>query len=632
LLALTLSNQDSTMKKWLIIILLQASVIYSQQYDKIFDVNYPERIMLIDSIVRNDIKPLVEDSTGFYLKLDQLSSISRIKKDKKAIFYTEYLSFYFELSNNKIEEKQVLKKAEQLAGEASKLDLPQIEANLFNDVGYYYYNRPNPDYILYFDNLNKGYQFYKDLDVKEYPDKAYNLYSLALSYYQFGDYTDAITFAKKVPSLKDGDNFVDLFNFNLLGMAYLRLNKFDSSRIYLEETYKLANSFPKEKSLGWTGIAKGNIGHTWYKEGKFENAIPYYLEAISICDSTKIRGNVSPFSSRLISCYTKLGMMDEAKKFIPLARTTTYMYNQNEGYLLLYNSLADYYKATMEGNLAIVYRDSAILYTDSLQKTFDRNLKVQLELSNYQEQARAKEAVFNSNKARQNVIRNSIIGFTILLISVAIFVYIRQKQLLVNKTVLLKEIHHRVKNNLQLISSILDIQQRSLNDEKLMHAFTDAQSRISTMALVHQNLYEKENIGTTDSSEYFEQLFQNITLSYAPPNIKITHSIKSEGKLTIDTLIPVALIFNELLTNTYKYAFKGRETGYIQFELIQKNDLFLMSYSDNGVGFPAGFDFSKSRGLGSLMIRKFTQQLFGTFNVDSSEKGVKFIFSFKASK
>ena len=620
------------MKKWVIILLLNCIDINAQQYADVFAKNYPERLMLIDSVVRNDIKPSVEDSVGFHKKLDHLETLAKDKNDKIAIFYTKYLSFYFQISNNQIDEAEVLKGVKELSSEAAKLDLPQVEANLFNDLGYYYYKRPNPDYILYFDNLNKGYQFYKDLDVTEYPDKAYNLYSLALSYYQFGDYADAIRFAKKVPPLKDGDNFVDLFNYNLLGMAYLKLNKFDSSRTYLEETYKLANSFPKEKGLGWTGIAKGNIGHTWYKEGKFENAIPYYLEAIAICDTGKLWDNVSPFSSRLISCYTKLGKLDKAKALIPLARRSSYLYNQKDGYLLLYNSLADYYKATMEGNLAIIYRDSAILYTDSLQKTFDRNLKVQLELSNYQQQVKAKEAIFNSNKARQKVIRNSIIGFTILLISIAIFVYIRQKQLLVQKTVLLKEIHHRVKNNLQVISSILDIQQRSLNDEKLMQAFTDAQSRISSMALVHQNLYEKENIGTTDSNEYFEQLFQNITLSYAPANIKITHSIRSQGRLTIDTLIPVALIFNELLTNTYKYAFKGRSGGSIQFELIQKSDLFQMSYSDDGVGFPAGFDFSKSRGLGSLMIRKFTQQLFGTFMVDSNTQGVKFIFSFKALK
>jgi two-component sensor histidine kinase len=606
--------------------------LFSQSYDLVFKKDYPERMMLIDSIVRNDIKPLVEDSVAFNRKLDLFKSASKKSKDQKALFYTEYLFFYFEMSNNTMPEEAVLKKFNQLIKEASRLNMLQIEANLYNDLGYYYYKRPNPNYILYFDNLNKGYQFYKDIDVKEYPDKAYNLYSLALSYYQFGDYADAINFAKKVPPLNDGDNFVDLFTYNLLGMAYLKLNKFDSSRIYLDETYKLANSFPKEKGLGWTGIALGNIGHSWYKEGNYEKAIPYYQKAIAICDSTQLWDNVSPFSSRLISCYTKLGKLKEADQLIPLARSSTYLYNQIDGYSFLYNALADYYKATSAGMQAIIYRDSAIFYNDSLQKTFDRNLKVQLELSNYQAQAEAKEALFNSKKSRQTVIRNSIIGFAILLITLAWIVYNRQKKLLQNKTVLLKEIHHRVKNNLQVISSILDIQQRSLNDEKLMQAFMDAQSRISSMALVHQNLYEKENVGATDTNSYFEQLFQVITASYAPKNSKISHSIRAEGQLTIDTLIPVALIFNELLTNTYKYAFKGRETGEIRFELVQKNEVIQMMYKDNGVGLPAGFEWTKSKGLGSLMIRKFTQQLFGTYNVDSSAEGVKFIFSFKASK
>ena len=620
------------MKKLLLGTLAIYLHLYAQQFDTAFNQPYPERMFQLDSLVRNVLKPKVEDSVFFLAQVKELRTKAEMKNDRKALFYADYLLFYYQMGASRMEEKELLQKFQQLYKQAQRLEMIQIQSNLYNDLGYYYYKRPNPNYILYFDNLNKGYELYKDLDIRQYPDKAYNLYSLALSYYQFGDYGDAIRFAHKVEPLPDGNNFTDLFTYNLLGMAYLKLNKFDSSRIYLEKTYQLANTFEKEKGLGWTGIALGNTGHTWYKEGKYEKAIPCYRQAIEICIQTQLWDNVSPFSSRLISSYTKLGQLDKARELIPLARRSTYLYNQVDGYFLFYSALADYYKAVKDGMPAIMYRDSAIFYNDSLQRTFDRNLKVQLQLSNYQEQAAAKDALYKSEKSRQLIIRNSIIVCVFLLLALAYIFYNRQQKLLRNKTVLLKEIHHRVKNNLQVISSILDIQQRTLNDEKLMQAFIDAKSRISSMALVHQNLYEKENVGATHTGEYFDQLFKIITASYAPKHIRITHAIHAEGKMNIDTLVPVALIFNELLTNTYKYAFTGRENGHIEFKLVQKNDGFHMSYRDNGKGFPEGFEWTKSRGLGSLMIRKFTQQLFGTYTVHSSAQGVEFIFIFKASK
>jgi len=618
------------MKRITICIVFSIVLVYAQKFEKAFELSYPKRMYALDSIIRNDLKPKITEDPASYLQdVVSLRETAQKNNDKKALFYSEYLDFFFHVSVLELAEEDIIKEFEAMFKKAQNLKMPHVQSNLYNDLGYYYFKRTNPNYILYFDNLNKAYELYKNLSFEEYPDKVYNLYALALSYYQFGDYTDAIRFAKQVEPIPDGDNFVDLFTYNLLGMAYLKLERFDSSRIYFKKTYLFAENSAKEKQLGWTGIALGNIGHTWYIQGEYEQAIPCYLEAIEVCKKAELWDNVSPFSSRLISSYTKLGQTDKAKDFIDLAKKSTLLYNDIEGYALFYNAIADYYKATGNSLKAINYRDSAILYNDSIQTTFDRNSKVQLQLNSYREKIKAQEAIYKLAAIRQQTIRNTIIGFIVFLLIIAYMFYSRQKKILQSKTVLLKEIHHRVKNNLQVISSILDIQQRSSGNEQVNRAFTDAKSRINSMALVHQNLYERENVGATDAMDYFNQLFKIISASYAPENVKISSNIHASGSLNIDTLIPIALIFNELLTNTYKYAFIHKPAGDIYFFLTIKDDIIKMEYRDNGEGAPADMDLLKSKGLGSLIIKKFTQQLHGSYTVENSRQGIKYSFQFK---
>jgi two-component sensor histidine kinase len=197
---------------------------------------------------------------------------------------------------------------------------------------------------------------------------------------------------------------------------------------------------------------------------------------------------------------------------------------------------------------------------------------------------------------------------------------------------LITEIHHRVKNNLQIISSILDMQLRNVDDLESKEAFKDAKSRINSMALVHQTLYEKENINNTNAQIYFSRLFKAITASYATKGKIITHQVQTDNiVLNIDTLIPMALIVNELLTNSYKYAFQAQQEGNIYFELSHHapTGLFTLKYSDNGSGFPEGFDIKNSKGLGSLMSEQLTTQLFGNYEKKSNSHGLEYIFTFE---
>jgi len=600
-------------------------------FDEAFKYYHPKRMLVLDSLATYHLKPHLKDSSDYYKEVELLKQKASKKKDPQSLLFADYLSFYFKVTNFIGSQKDIEDEYQQLFQKAIDRNIIVIMINLNLNMGYYYFQKPNPDYVLYFDYLNKAYLLYKDLDVKGCTDKSYNLYSMALAHYQFGDYWNSMKYSLLVTSIPSTPDFVSMFNYNLLGVCYLKIGMNDSSRWFLQKTLDISRTLKdKENFVGWDGIAIGNIGHTWYNDHEFDKAIESYTQAVKICTEAMLWDNVSPFASNLMNCYVIKKNLFEAGKIVPIAQQATYRYNNPIGYSFFYDALANYYLAEKDFEKAIIYRDSSIFWNDSLQKTFDRNLKVRAELMNFQQLSAYKQEKLQFEQKRQELIINAIVTAAILILVIALFVYTRQTRVIKVRTLLLHEIHHRVKNNLQIISSILDIQQRSLNNPELKVAFNDAKSRISSMALVHQNLYEKENLEFTDAQQYFEQLVKMIAASYSTQQVNIQHQINAKGvKLNLDTLIPVALIFNELLTNSYKYAFTGKKTGEIFFELRKSHEGFVMLFKDTGNGFPEGYDFKKSSGLGSLMIQQLTQQLFGKFVINSSLQGTEFSFIFK---
>ena len=195
--------------------------------------------------------------------------------------------------------------------------------------------------------------------------------------------------------------------------------------------------------------------------------------------------------------------------------------------------------------------------------------------------------------------------------------------------ILLKEIHHRVKNNLQVISSLLDLQSQNIVDDTALSAVTDGQTRVKSMALIHQNLYQNENIGSISFNDYVTQLNNQIASIYGP-NEQIKFTISTESKdLDIDTSIPLGLILNELISNAYKYAFQEKENGEITIDLKEKEDgEFELIVKDNGIGLPNHFDINTAKSLGLRLVRRLCKQLYGSVSY-SYVNGAIFKIQFK---
>jgi len=203
------------------------------------------------------------------------------------------------------------------------------------------------------------------------------------------------------------------------------------------------------------------------------------------------------------------------------------------------------------------------------------------------------------------------------------------------KEVLLKEIHHRVKNNLQIISSLLYLQSRNITDEETAMLFTDSRNRIISMALIHENLYRSDNLAQINIEEYLQNLTRELSSSYAQEGKNIQLSLNIESiPLGIDKAIPVGLIVNELISNAYKYAFEpdfqpANGVNKINVSLkLAENRQVRLSVTDNGKGLPADMDFRASPSLGLQLVNSLSGQLDAEISCNT-KNGTAFNIRFK---
>ena len=198
------------------------------------------------------------------------------------------------------------------------------------------------------------------------------------------------------------------------------------------------------------------------------------------------------------------------------------------------------------------------------------------------------------------------------------------------KEFLLKEIHHRVKNNLEVVSSLLSLQSEQVNDAKVSDAMQKSQLRVHSMSMIHQKLYQGKSFSSIEMKEYFENLWDYIVDIYgASERIHIACEMK-ELKLDVDTAIPIGLIVNELFTNALKYAFPDNRKGLIKISLIESGNQLHLEVSDNGIG-KNYYDKMEGTGFGTQLIELLTRQLEGKMSLNV-KKGTAVSFEFQNHK
>ena len=294
---------------------------------------------------------------------------------------------------------------------------------------------------------------------------------------------------------------------------------------------------------------------------------------------------------------------------------------------------------------AILYKDKSIVLT---RKIYSEDLSSSL--ANYRtEQALKQKEIEITHEKEKTQLFGIIIGLVslgLLVLVYIIFKKTKQQRILreknaeikhqrdqikekeKEKSLLLREIHHRVKNNFQIVSSLLELQTKNIEDEKALELANDGKNRVKSMALIHQKLYQNED-SLINFDEYIQQLVKELTSMYAS-NLDIeTHIITEDIQFDVDTAIPLGLIINELITNAYKYAFSNENENILSISINKENNNFYkLVVSDNGPGLNDDFNYKKAKSLGLRLVNRLVRQLQGTLNLNNS-KGANFEILFK---
>ena len=451
-------------------------------------------------------------------------------------------------------------------------------------------------------------------------------------------------------------------NWQYLGMIYSNIAKEymqAGNKTEAEKAVKLSiSNLTKQSDRGYVyATVSGDIGEMYLNMHNYAEAEKFLLTGYTILDTMHYKDNVLTPLSALTRLYVEKNELDKAEKYVAtlLKRSTEYrakLYLRDS-----YKALSDIAKKRNRPAQALAFYEKYKTINDSVfnenkEKTIanvesrmllnKKELEVQYESNRKSEE---NKLLKKSNSDLQNKTIIAIAVASVLLITGILLIGAyrssrrrqaeleNQKRIIENqsmeKDTLLTEINHRVKNNLQIISSLLNLQANSLSDEKAIEALRDSHKRVKAISLIHQKLYGFDELTAIPLEEYITALYADLSLVYNTAHIKLVCRTRPEDlKLDMESAVPVGLILNEIITNALKYAFAGKESGTILIEFTESADhSYTLTVYDDGVGLPTGFDPDKSASLGFRIIRELTRQLRGKFQYHTND-GTLFTIGF----
>jgi len=404
------------------------------------------------------------------------------------------------------------------------------------------------------------------------------------------------------------------------------------------------------------GIIEGNIGRSYLLLKQYEEAVPWLetgINNIKTYNKGKYSKEIVENTLDIADCYLQLGQYRTAKKFLSSELNIATAEDEMKHNRLLaayYDRVGDYKNATRFHKRNIRIQDSIQANEVSLKKQQIASL-VEQDLANSKktvdEQKEVLERTRTEIQAKDEQINLVFISLIFTLLGFAGLVYAYLKSIknqrliaeqkhfiensLVEKDSLLKEIHHRVKNNLQMVSSLLSLQTKNTRSKDAIDALEEGKSRVKAMALIHQKLYQNDDLSVIEMQSYIESLINSVQSVYKKGGHNINVTIDAEGtELDIDRAIPFGLILNELVSNSFKYAFpEDDENGKIYIHLRKNGELGYFEYTDNGVGLPEDTDERTNSSMGIRLMNRLVNQLQSTLNIDKTNEGVRFWFNFK---
>ncbi|MBL7782583.1 MAG: tetratricopeptide repeat protein [Saprospiraceae bacterium] len=413
------------------------------------------------------------------------------------------------------------------------------------------------------------------------------------------NYEQSLYYFEKALSQAHALNFSAIEIAGLLndrGNALKRLKRYPEAIANYQECLELGTIFNLDmlKSSGYA-----NLGEVYMLMGRYTDALPYQLKTIGIQEQNQDLYN-------LVETYTHI--------------STTY------------ENLNDYASALSYERKARQLRDSTL--------NIESDAKISELHTQYEtEKKEATIAIQQAQISRQRIIGALGFGIAVLL---ALLAYVFRKNAVARKKanaqlatknaeneLLLKEIHHRVKNNLEVVSSLLALQSAQIDDPGVKDAMQEGRNRVQSIGIVHQKLYQRDNLAAIEMRDYFLNLSESVLDTFGAEHRIRVECIMQELELDVDTAVPLGLIVNELLVNALKYAFPDNREGQVRIQLVKQPDGILhLEVADNGVG---KVDQAQGTGFGKQLVSLLTRQLNGSMQ-EEVKNGVTIRFDFNLKK
>ena len=425
-----------------------------------------------------------------------------------------------------------------------------------------------------------------------------------------------------------------------LGYVYTEMGEYDKAEMHLMKQRDLNACFPTLREMGFHYDFLGLLRQ---KQERLDDALVEHTKALNIRENLSSTYNLCESKLNMGEVLIKLEQYDEAIDHLNDVLSFDEhesLNQQNSAYELLasayekqgrYDKALDTYKAYKAMSDSI-YSEKSIQIIAEKDARYQKQ-ELDAEVALLSEQNKVTQVKLNRSRI---VLFGSIAGLLIFgLLSAWIYrLYMRNKQQTVavsnalrEKNLLLKEIHHRVKNNLQIISSLLSLQSRYINDQSALDAIKDGRNRVQSMALLHKNLYQEDDLTGVKMQPYFSSLIEGIFRSYNLTKEQVGLELDiADINLDVDTVIPIGLITNELITNSLKYAFdQSVEHAIIEVKLKESLAGYELVVKDNGVGIDSEIiESSKDSTFGQRMIRAFVDKLKAKIQIDN-ESGTEVV-------
>lgn len=458
---------------------------------------------------------------------------------------------------------------------------------------------------------------------------------------------EALAYAMKSIEICKENGFDEeiIFGYTAAGDANIAMGDNQQSYYYFDKALTAA----KDLGFGPMSLAdfSNNRGNALKRLGRYDEALTEYKYAQTLAQQANYQNAINTVIANLGEINLLLGNYKEALGYqletVKLQEENGDLTNLPENYMhvsTIYEKLGNY-------PLALEFQKKARIMGDSIAAAeSDRNMS---ELLTQYETGKKETTILAQNQKIEQQRKTQILYISLAsLLAIVIFgmyftlknIHKKRKALGIlnseldakNKQneLLLREIHHRVKNNLEMVKSLIALQSAKLEDGASKEAMLASQNRVQSMGIIHQKLYQGENLGSIEMKDYFMNLSEGILDTFnAEDKVKIECAMDALN-LDVDTAVPIGLIVNELLTNALKYAFPEGTKGKINISLSQENNALLLKVSDNGIGKTKGLK-PKGTGFGTQLIELLTQQLNGTISEDH-QNGTAVHFNFKNFK